>query len=495
MTHRPNFVFVMTDTQGANMVGCYGRSGLHTPHLDALAADGVRFDRAYTTSPLCSPARSALFTGLYPSVNGVHTNNLAPGDNIVHMGRRFSDLGYHAAYIGKWHLDGLDYFDSGICPQGWDDEYWFDGRRYLASLADDQVELWRSGLDTIDSLERHHIGAEFTWAHQNSTRAVRFLERHGPDDQPFLLVVSYDEPHGPSTCPPEYAKRFKDFAWDVGPAAFDSLEHKPQHQRDWAGQVDPGKSATVNQPLFFGCNSFVDSQIGRVIKAAKRIPNTWIIYTSDHGDQLGAHRLFGKGPCMYEETCRIPLIVRPPGGLPDGAAVDGCVSHIDLLPTMLHLAGAEVPPIFTGQVIADQFHGGAGDSDRAVTMEFTRYAIVHDGWGGFQPIRAVVRGTHKLVINLLHTDELYDLADDPHEMDNRIDDPALVSIRNDLHDELLRQLDQMRDPFRGPAWCHRPWRTDRHMPFHGGYRHRPPDGYAPPTLAYWTGHPPKTMVD
>ena len=120
----------MTDTQGANAVGCYGEPGLGTPSLDRLAAEGIRFERAYTTCPLCTPARSGIFTGLYPSINGAHTNNLAPGANIPTMGQRFRDGGYRTAYIGKWHLDGLDYFDSGICPDGWKDEYWYDGRRW-----------------------------------------------------------------------------------------------------------------------------------------------------------------------------------------------------------------------------------------------------------------------------------------------------------------------------------------------------------------------------
>lgn len=497
---RPNFVFIMTDTQGADMVGCYNRPDLNTPCLDALAGEGVRFDRAYTCSPVCTPARGAIFTGLYPSVNGAYTNNVALADNIVNMGQRFANIGYHTGYIGKWHLDGLDYFDAGTCPEGWDDDYWYDGRRYLADLdaespaaGKDLVALWRSGLKSIDALREHHITDAFPWAHRISDRGLRFLDEHAGSDEPFVLVCSYDEPHGPSTCPPEYAQAMADFKWDAGPAAHDTLANKPAHHREWAGPYDPAKvKQRFSNPLFFGCNSYVDHEIGRVIEAAKQVPNTWIIYTSDHGDQLGAHRLTGKGPAMYEETTRIPLIVRPPAGIEGGVVNDAPVSHIDLLPTMLKLAGEKVPPILHGRALTDQFAGSLGNHDAAVTMEFTRFAIVHDGWGGLQPIRAIVRGRYKLVINLLYTDELYDLSADPHEMTNLIDDERQAGVRNAMHDELIDRMNTYRDPHRGHCWVNRPWRTDRRDGWYSQYRHRPDDGgYMPQTLAYGTGRPPK----
>ncbi|HHH76033.1 MAG TPA: hypothetical protein ENL03_03295, partial [Phycisphaerae bacterium] len=106
----------MTDTQGANALGCYTGKPLGTPNLDRLAADGIRFNRAYTTCPVCSPARAGIFSGLYPSKSGPFTNNLALGDNIWNMGQYFRKGGYQTAYVGKWHLDGHDYFDTGVCP-------------------------------------------------------------------------------------------------------------------------------------------------------------------------------------------------------------------------------------------------------------------------------------------------------------------------------------------------------------------------------------------
>ena len=127
MKERPNIVLIMTDTQGVNVVGCYGRPEMKTPNIDRLASEGILFDRAYTCCPVCSPARSSIFTGNYPHTTGVLANNLPLGMNIKTIGERLSDAGWHTAYIGKWHLSGTDYFDDGRCPPRWDPKYWYDG--------------------------------------------------------------------------------------------------------------------------------------------------------------------------------------------------------------------------------------------------------------------------------------------------------------------------------------------------------------------------------
>ena len=138
MADKKQMVFIMTDTQRWDMVNCYRETGLSTPCLDALAADGVRFERAYTTQPVCGPARAGLFTGTYPSWNGSWANGMALGDNVKTIGQRLSDNGIKCAYIGKWHLDGTDYFGNGFCPDGWEEEYWYDMRRYLEELTEDE---------------------------------------------------------------------------------------------------------------------------------------------------------------------------------------------------------------------------------------------------------------------------------------------------------------------------------------------------------------------
>ena len=495
---QPNFVFIMTDTQATNVIGAYGHPELRTPDIDRLAETGIKFERAYTTCPLCTPARAGMFTGIYPHTAGAWTNNLPLGDNVKTLGQRFRDGGYDTAFIGKWHLDGHDYFGTGICPDGWDPAYWYDGANYLAELTEEEITLWRQGLNSLEDLQAHDIQPEFTWAHRIGDRAIDFLSkienRKSKIPPPFVLVVSYDEPHHPFTAPPEYVARFAEYDYPLGPGAFDTLEGKPSHQREWAASANVStrirETGTTRQPLYLGCNSFVDAEIGRVIDAvhAHAPDNTWIIFTSDHGDMLGAHQLTGKGPAMYEEIAHIPFIVEPPGGVEGGAVNNTLVSHIDLLPTMLELAGMDVPPILEGESLLPQLRGEE-NPEKAVVIEFNRYEIEHDSWGGYQPVRCIVDDRYKLVLNLLHTDELYDMRADPAEVHNLIDDPAHAEVRDALHDRLLDWMYDKRDPFRGPVWERRPWRSARRFQWRGEFRPRPADGYAPDVRDYDTGLP------
>jgi uncharacterized sulfatase len=505
-TTRPNFVFIMTDTQATNVLGCYGaprwhdtasgreRPNMRTPRIDRLAADGVLFERAYTTCPLCTPARAALFTGRSAHAVGAWANNQPLGANVRHMGQRFRDLGYRTAYSGKWHLDGHDYFGTGACPDGWDDRYWYDGMRYQQDLTPEQRERWRGGLRTLDALREYDVRPELLWAHRVADRAERFLqEAVQTPDQPFLFVASLDEPHGPFTCPPEFAEPFVDFRYPIGPAAHDDLSNKPRYQQEWAASGGDRRRRTqedhIVHLLYFGCNSFADMEIGRVVDAVDRYApdNTWIVYTSDHGDMLGAHGLHAKAAAVYEEIAHIPLIVRPPRGASGVAAagtrVPELVSHIDVLPTLLDLAGARVPPALEGMSLAPQLRGERGDPDRAVFVEFNRFAAQGDGNGGFTPMRAIVKRHYKLNVYLHDTDELYDVETDPAEVDNRIGEPALAPVRDALHDELLDRMYANRDPFRAPLWEQRPWRATRRLTFDGGWsgvRRGRDDGYAPP---------------
>ena len=133
-TKKRQIVLLMTDSTRQDMIGCYGNAQMHTPNLDALAESGVRYDNAYSCQPVCGPARSALFTGMYPHSNGIFGNCIALGANVKTIGQRLTDNGIHTAYIGKWHLDGGDYFGLGICPEGWDRAYWYDMRCYLEEI-------------------------------------------------------------------------------------------------------------------------------------------------------------------------------------------------------------------------------------------------------------------------------------------------------------------------------------------------------------------------
>ncbi|OGV68741.1 MAG: sulfatase [Lentisphaerae bacterium RIFOXYB12_FULL_65_16] len=487
MSNVRKIVLIMTDTQRWDMVGCYGNPDMKTPALDGLAQQGVRFDRAYCCQPVCTPARAAIFTGTFPHSNGAWANCMPFGDNVKTIGQRLHDEGFRTAYIGKWHLDGGDYFGVGRCPDGWDEKYWYDMRSYLEELSpEDRVQSRSAKLN-----EDPNLTAEFTFGHRCSSRAIDFLKDHCDDD--FLLVVSYDEPHGPSVCPKPFSEMYKDYEFPKRENVRDTLENKPEHQRVWAGdRLSADKDALqIKAPAYLGCNSFVDHEIGRVVDAIDQFaPDALVIYTSDHGDFLCSHSLSGKGPAMYDEITRVPLIVRWPDVVPEESVHPHPVSHVDLVPTILEAAGVEIPKLLEGQSLLGALRTPETRVDDAVFMEFSRYEVDHDGFGGFQPVRAGFDGRFKLVINLLTTDELYDVQNDPDELKNLIDVAEHTAARNALHDRILDWMNRTRDPFRGYYWERRPWRTDARSAswgYTGMTRQRENEEYEPRQLDYDTG--------
>lgn len=495
MTDQPDILLIFTDTQPRSLVGCYGTPQIRTPNIDALAEVGTRFTRAYTACPLCTPARAALLSGMMPSKTGAFTNSQPLGDTIKTLGQRFRDVGYRTALIGKWHLDGHDYFGTGACPDGWEDAYWYDGRRYLLDLSDEEAKNWRTEWSHFEGLRRADLKSEKTWAHRISDRAVKFLEEEDSHTRPKLLVVSYDEPHHPWTCPPEFVERHLETRLPIGPGAFDSLEKKPRHHKQWADGPLGVKEPTgfFSHPMMLCCAEYVDQQIGRVLRAANarsesRQRPTWIVFTSDHGDHLGAHRLNNKGPSGYEENVGVPLIVQAPG-VPGGVVQNSVVSLLDIVPTFLEAAGIPVPPCMDGTSLTALLGSSKTDPERKVVSEYTRYEAGHDGFGGFEPLRMFVKGDWKLVLNLFGSDELYHLREDPHELQNKIDDPSCSDIRDDLHNELIDWMYEHIDPFRGRPWEERAWHSAARPCWNAPLRPVPPDGYRPPYVDYDTARP------
>ncbi len=171
-----NFVFIMTDTQTKDMVGAYGLPQADTPNLDRLAAEGIRFERAYTACPLCTPARGAIFSGLHPQINGAWCNNIAPGRHVALMGEIFRHHGYRAAYTGKWHLDGTAYFGDGVPGGGFEGDWWYDGKRYAEDIGPEMFGAYRA-CKTADELREAGFDEEHIWGHRVADRAVDFLEK------------------------------------------------------------------------------------------------------------------------------------------------------------------------------------------------------------------------------------------------------------------------------------------------------------------------------
>lgn len=493
-------IFIMTDTQRTDMVGCYGHPDMKTPGIDSIAARGLLFERAYTCQAVCGPARSAIFTGQYPHSNGAWGNSMPLGANVRTIGQRLHDQGILAGYIGKYHLDGGDYFGLGEAAPGWDPDTWYDMRNFLEEMPDDDTR--RASRDPATMLDPG-VRAEDTYAWKATERAIRFLREH--DTQDYLLVLSYDEPHGPSLCPEPYASMYADYDFPKSPNVWDDLGDKPGYQRVWAGDslAEDKDRLVIRDRWLLGCNSFVDSQIARFTAAVEEFASdALVIYTSDHGDFMHSHSLWSKGPAMYDEIARIPLIISDPRDRSPRRS-DQPVSHIDLMPTMLDFFGLPLPEPLEGRSLAPAIADPDVRVNDVIFTEFGRYEIDHDGFGGFRPMRGAYDGRYKLVLHLLSGDEFYDLETDPHEINNRISDPALAGERDRLHDAILDWMNRTRDPFRGYDWERRPWRSDAReasWDYTGFTRQREDSAYEKRQLDYSTGlemveaHRPKDPV-
>jgi uncharacterized sulfatase len=478
---RPNFVIIMTDTQTLRMVGAYGLAAAQTPHLDQLARSGLRCDTAYTACPLCTPARGALFTGLYPASNGAWANNIAPASDVANMGQIMRAEGYRTAYTGKWHLDGGAYFGDGEPAEGFEPDWWYDGYSYAKEIGREAFHAYKQAKNIQELAAQGLDREENLWGYRVANRAIDFLETV-QDDESFCLVVSFDEPHGPHRRPTESWEKNIINSVPASPAFGHVAEREPalhaQHRADL--QID-GDWETRRQAYqqIWDCNHWIDSQIGRALAAvhARAKDDTVIIYTSDHGEQQFDHGLKSKGPMMYEPSVHIPFLVRMPEDA-GGRTTQAPMSHLDILPTMLDLAGGTVPPVLQGVSQAAVWRGETSHVRDAVFGGFHRFAVNHDSWGAWYPVRYIVADQWKLIINLDDDDQRFDLQNDPHELVNRIGDASSAERRNALHDAILAEMDRTRDPFRTWRWANRPWRGQIQTPWYfGGERRNKPAGF------------------
>ena len=482
-------IMIMCDTQRRDMLGCYYGDEVHTPNLDRLASEGVLFERAYCCDPVCGPARSALFTGMYPHTNGIWSNGYALGADVATVGQRLTRAGVHAAYIGKWHIDG-SMFGHGKAPDGWDPDWWFDARNHLEQFTPEERRIIRN------SASCGKVPEEMCFAHGATQRALKFVDKHGDED--FVLVVSYKEPHHPWLAPEPFASMFDDVEMTLDDNAYTELDDSvPELKRLWGEayrhQLPDGFKQQKRR--FLACNAYVDYEIGKLLdRIDTNCPDALTIYTADHGYSLGNRMgMYDKGPAAYEEITGIPLLMRKRGMIAPGTRYAKPVSHIDLTPTILEHMGVERSLVLEGQSMMPILKDSQAPYPDEVIIEYGRFTMAHDGHGGFAPYRACVGERYKLCINLLDKDEFYDLETDPGEITNLIDSPDHAAIRDAMHDRILEWMTETRDCFRGYHWERRPWRTDARPPsyhYTGNKRYKRGDpGFTPEPWDYTTGLP------
>lgn len=440
----PNILLLMTDEQRFDHLGATNPS-VKTPHLDALAANGVLFTRAYTASPSCVPARAALMTGKPPSYCGAPTYVTYLPDHEVTFMRRLHDAGYHTAVVGKQHFG-----ETGI-DKGYAYEEIIDAHLAPADLRSRRGEnawfefLAERGVDGIGDLVEPLFAHVQRWKadpdlHVDNfvgSRALRWLRDDRPVDRPWFFCASFPGPHQPIDALglPEQ-DLYDPASIDMPHTSAGDLEGKPPHHRSTHGTTPPGElteeQVRTARLGYYANVSLIDRWVGRIVDFLKReelYDDTLILFTSDHGTFLGDFGRLGKAQYVSEVLMRIPLIVKPPRGGVMGKRESALVSLLDVAPTCLAAAGVTPLDDLGGRDLSPYWHDARDLDDRE-----TLYMEAGD-------IRCVRRGDWKLA-HYAGRDygELYDLAADPWERRNLWDDPACREVRDDLR---LRLLDEI----------------------------------------------------
>ena len=444
----PNIVLFLTDQLRRDALGCYGNEICQTPNLDRLAEEGIRFDQAYTTSPVCSPARASLMSGLYPHNHGVMLNtHIAPAwsrglsTDVPTFSRLLKEAGYVLDYAGKWHVH------QDIGPE----EYGFD-----------RHEMGRAGHGKMvpgTELTIEFPGGSFPVAgtcemppEENKTWKVtdcgiEMLRERAGGDKPFFLRIDATAPHFANIVPEPYASMYDPQAIPPWPNFDESFEGKPathlRKHREW--NLENKDWAWWRQVVakYYGDVSLIDTCVGRVLDEIRECgieDNTIFLFSTDHGDATGSHKHFEKAGTMYDEVFRIPLLMKVPGGV--SRSVSQFVRLMDLMPTFVEWGGGKLPAGLDARSLVPLVNGD--DPDDWVDSV---YCEIHGDVLGYSSHRMVRMEKWKYVYIPHDVDELYDLEADPAEMNNRIDDPMCANVLENMRGRLLGWNDATNDMF------------------------------------------------
>lgn len=421
-------------------MGCDGNPEVQTPNIDRLAAEGMRFSRTYANVPVCCPARAILMTGTYPHINGMIANDLRLREEEITIAERLQAAGYRTGFVGKWHLDGgprePGFVPPGPRRQGF--EFW---AAYECHHRHFQPDYFRDTPEriVIDKFEPE-ASCDF---------AVEFLKTQ-PKDKPFFLTVQMGPPHDPYGAPEEYMNRYDvealtpDRSWqpnsETRPVPKAGLRRGPLANRF----VTVGSKEEI--AAYYAAITAIDDQVGRLVTTLKETgvdENTIILFTSDHGDMLGNHGMRRKRK-PHDESARVPGIVRWPARVPKGRVVDTLFSHIDMPPTLLALAGLEVPSAMQGADLSKVALGETTEGPEAVLLQLF---VPFSGDAIAKPWRGMVTKTHTYARFKDEPWVLFDHEADPHQMQNLAADDASQALRTDLDARLTALMQR-----HGDAW-------------------------------------------
>ena len=436
---RPNILLIMSDQHTQRITGCYGDSLVSTPHLDRLAARGVRFENCYTPSPLCVPARMSFLTGRYPCHQNCWTNSDVLPSDIPTTAHALGAAGYNPILVGRLHSIGVDQMRGYVRREVGDHSTnWVGGVPHSLGVLTKTNDPYRISIDTSGA------GQSAYECHDDDVTecTLDVLEelaeaRRAGDTKPFALTVGYLLPHQPYVARKEFYDRYKGRIGlpDVEIEKLNKIHPYLKWWREFTNTTNLENDAVLKaRTAYYGLVEEMDTMIGRILDKLEKTgldENTVVIYCSDHGDQLGERGLWWK-QTFYDESAKIPLIVSWPGVFPEGHRRTQVVNLVDLAQTMLEICQAPSLPDSDGQSFLEVLRN---PSHPWLNETFSEYCT--DGmapWTGTLPVqqRMIRSGKWKLNYYHGHEPQLFDLETDPQEINDLADDPTYRDICESL---------------------------------------------------------------
>ncbi len=455
-----NVLAFITDGHRKDTLGCYGNELLETPNIDAFAAEGVRFERAFCTHSVCMPTRASLYTGRYPHVHGVWANGVSLRKSEVTMPQVLQEAGWATGAAGKIHFEPQQQYGAAV-PAVEGPYYGFGevhlsenkpGEEYLRWVEEQYPELADQARRRTGMPEEAH---ELTWI---TDQAAEFIRRSVESDRPFYCHCSYHELSPPCTPPEGWAGHYDPAEVPVPELRAEDLEKRPAFYREcYEGYVANGRQPdeeTLRRYIasYYDQMRFIDHQFGRLMDTLQETgvaEDTIVLFVADHGLSLNDHFQWRHGPFLFDEVTNVPMIWRVPDGVSGGVSTE-LVEGVDVMPTILELCGVDAPPGVQGRSIAPLLKGeeGAGGRESVLMQEREAPDLAARGLDPNSITQWAVRTEDWKLIHYPGEEfgELYDLRNDPGEFDNLWADPGREAQRLEMERLLLDRIAQSRDP-------------------------------------------------